>query len=69
VKKGQEAKRGELIGYMGNTGGSTGPHLHYEVIYMGRDVDPINYFRRDMSVEELDEIIEQAKATTFETLE
>lgn len=69
VTEGQYVKRGELIGYVGSSGGSTGPHLHYEVLYMGNNVDPINYFRRDMSVEELDEIIEQAKATTFETLE
>lgn len=69
VKVGQEVKRGELIGYMGSTGGSTGPHLHYEVIYMGSNVDPINYFRRDMSEEEFERIIEQAKTTTFETLE
>lgn len=69
VKKGQEVKRGELIGYLGNTGGSTGPHLHYEVLYMGRDVDPINYFRRDMSEAEFERIISSAKATTFETLD
>lgn len=69
VSEGQYVKRGELIGYVGSTGGSTGPHLHYEVLYMNNNVDPINYFRRDMSEEELDEIIEQAKTTTYEPVE
>ena len=43
VKKGQVIKRGDVIGYVGNTGKSTGPHLHYEVIYNGKDVDPKAY--------------------------
>lgn len=43
VKMGQTIERGELIGYVGNTGRSTGPHLHYEVRLAGVPVDPSRY--------------------------
>lgn len=44
VKKWQNVKRGELIGYVGNSGRSTGPHLHYEVLFHGVNVNPARYF-------------------------
>lgn len=44
VKKGQVIKRNDVIGFVGNTGLSTGPHLHYEVLLNNRPVDPSHYF-------------------------
>lgn len=64
--RGQQVKRGELIGELGNTGRTIGPHLHYEVIYRNVPVNPLNYFSRDMSDEEMERIIESAKPTTYE---
>ena len=57
VRKGQKVKRGELIAYSGNTGGSTAPHLHYEVIKDGKKVNPVNFFYKDVSDEEYAEIL------------
>lgn len=51
VTKGQQVARGQVIGELGNSGRSTGPHLHYEVLLRENQVDPINYFN-DMSSEE-----------------
>ncbi|MFN3939420.1 MAG: M23 family metallopeptidase, partial [Chitinophagales bacterium] len=60
VSKGQKVKRGELVGYVGNTGLSTSPHLHYEVEKDGIKLDPINFFYNDLTPEEYLRVIEFA---------
>ncbi len=60
VRPGQKIKRGDIIGYVGNTGSSTGPHVHYEVIKNGQKINPINFFFNDLSAEEYEKVREQA---------
>lgn len=61
VKPGQKVKRGEIIGYVGNTGLSFGSHLHYEVIKNGVKVNPVHYFFDDITPEEYNAILESSK--------
>lgn len=61
VKAGQKVERGDKIGEVGNTGKSTGPHLHYEVRWRNVAQNPVNYYFYDLTPEEYDEMIRQAE--------
>lgn len=57
VVQGQSIKRGDIIGYVGNSGASTAPHLHYEVLKDGQRVNPAFYFFKELTAEEYDRMI------------
>ncbi len=63
ARVGQKIKRGEVIGWVGSSGKSTGPHCHYEVIKYGNKLDPIYFFYNDLSPGQFDQLLKKAAAT------
>jgi murein DD-endopeptidase MepM/ murein hydrolase activator NlpD len=63
VHAGEKVKRGEVIGWVGNTGKSTGPHCHYEVHRNGEPVDPVFYFYNDITPEQYDRLLKLASSS------
>jgi murein DD-endopeptidase MepM/ murein hydrolase activator NlpD len=59
----QRIKRGEVIGYVGSTGKSTGPHLHYEVHKNGQKLDPVYFFYNDLTPQQFNELLKRAKVS------
>ena len=62
ARVGQQIKRGEVIGYVGSTGKSTGPHCHYEVHKNGQKIDPVYFFYNDLTPEQYDLLLKRAAA-------
>jgi murein DD-endopeptidase MepM/ murein hydrolase activator NlpD len=63
ARPGQQVKRGEVIGWVGSTGKSTGPHCHYEVHKGGNRIDPVYFFYNDLSPDQFDRLLKQAAAS------
>lgn len=63
VRPGQKVQRGDVIGFVGNTGLSVAPHLHYEIKLNGTNVDPVNYYFNDLTAEEYEKMVEIASKT------
>lgn len=61
VVEGQRVHRGDIVGELGNSGRSTGPHLHYEVIYKNKAVNPWNFFSNDVAPDEYMDLVEKSK--------
>lgn len=61
AKRGQKVKRGDIIGYVGSTGLSTGPHLHYEIHKDGKPIDPVSYFYQDVSPDEFKILLDKSQ--------
>ncbi|HUS00365.1 MAG TPA: M23 family metallopeptidase [Chitinophagaceae bacterium] len=69
VRAGQRVKRGELIGWVGSTGKSTGPHCHYEVHVNGNEVDPVYFFYNDLTPEQFDRLLKKAATGSAKSLD
>lgn len=69
VRAGQKVKRGEVIGWVGSTGKSTGPHCHYEVQINGQEVDPVYFFYNDLTAEQFDRILKIASTGSAKSLD
>jgi murein DD-endopeptidase MepM/ murein hydrolase activator NlpD len=63
ARAGQKVTRGEIIGWVGSTGKSTGPHCHYEVHKNGQKIDPVYFFYNDLSPDQFDRLLKQAAAS------
>ncbi len=61
VRVGQKVKRGDLIGLVGSSGKSTGPHLHYEVLKNNKAVNPIGYYHSDLTPEQYEQLLEMSE--------
>ena len=61
VKRGQKVKRGDIIGFVGNTGRSMGPHLHYEILKDKKKINPLNFYYGNLSQKEFDAILIQSR--------
>jgi murein DD-endopeptidase MepM/ murein hydrolase activator NlpD len=64
VKPGDEIRRGQVIGYVGNTGLSQAAHLHYEILYHRNQINPINFFQLDLSKSEFEKLVLNAEKST-----
>ncbi|HEU4469791.1 MAG TPA: M23 family metallopeptidase [Flavisolibacter sp.] len=62
-RRGERVKRGEVIGYVGSTGKSTGPHCHYEIRKNGQKLDPVYFFYNDLSPQQFDQLLKRAAAS------
>jgi murein DD-endopeptidase MepM/ murein hydrolase activator NlpD len=69
VRNGQRINRGEVIGWVGSTGKSTGPHCHYEVHVNGREVDPVYFFYNDLNAEDFDRLLKIAATGSAKSLD